>query len=75
VVEVSDKLIKAFDARRTDPLPPNQLPGKEHITVDSRNWTVLFTAAAIASIRLSEDLGFLDEGSDKMKSEKKDRTV
>ncbi|KAJ6018805.1 hypothetical protein N7499_010014 [Penicillium canescens] len=37
--------------------------------------TMLFTAAAIASIRLSEDLGFLDEGSDKVKSEKKDRTV
>jgi cytochrome P450 len=75
VAEVSGKLIKAFDARCTDPLPPNQLPRKEHLTVDYRNWTVLFTAAAIASIGLSEDLGFLDEGSDKVKSEKKDGTV
>ncbi|KAJ5749209.1 uncharacterized protein N7511_010905 [Penicillium nucicola] len=75
VAEVTGKLIKAFDHRCTDPLPPNQLPQKEHLTVDYRNWTVLFTAAAITSIGLSEDLGFLDEGSDNVKSEKKDGTI
>ncbi|KAL1846530.1 hypothetical protein Plec18167_005356 [Paecilomyces lecythidis] len=72
VADVSRKLIKAFDARCTDPLPSNQLPKKEDLTVDYRNWTVLFTASAIASIGLSEDLGFLDDGSDKVISESKD---
>ncbi|KAJ5475337.1 hypothetical protein N7539_008403 [Penicillium diatomitis] len=75
VADVSRKLIKAFDARCTDPLPPTQLPKKEDLTVDYRNWTVLFTATAIASIGLSEDLGFLNEGSDKVISESKDGTT
>ena len=75
VADVSGKLIKAFDARCTDPLPPNQLPKEEDLTVDYRNWTVLFAASAIASIGLSEDLGFLNEGSDTVKSESKDGTV
>jgi cytochrome P450 len=75
VADVSAKLIKAFDKRCTDPLPPNQNPNEEDLTVDYRNWTVLWTAAAIANIGLSEDLGFLDEGSDTVKSESKDGTV
>lgn len=75
VADVSAKLIKAFDKRCTDPLPPNQNPKKEDLTVDYRNWTVLWTAAAIANIGLSEDLGFLDEGSDTVKAEKKDGTI
>lgn len=75
VAEVSSKLIKAFDKRCTDPLPPNQNPKKEDLTIDYRNWTVLWTAAAIANIGLSEDLGFLNEGSDKIKSECKDGSI
>ncbi|KAJ6027686.1 uncharacterized protein N7446_003718 [Penicillium canescens] len=75
VADVSAKLIKAFDKRCTDPLPPNQNPKEEDLTVDYRNWTVLWTAAAIANIGLSEDLGFLNEGSDTVKSESKDGTV
>ncbi|KAJ5105899.1 hypothetical protein NUU61_003246 [Penicillium alfredii] len=75
VAAVSAKLIKAFDDRCTDPLPPNQNPKKEDLTIDYRNWTVLWTAAAIANIALSEDLGFLNEGSDTIKSESKDGTV
>ena len=75
VADVSGKLIRAFDARCTDPLPPNQLPKEEDLKVDYRNWTVLFTAAAIANIGLSEDLGFLNEGSDKVKCEQKDGSV
>lgn len=75
VADVSGKLIRAFDARCTDPLLPGELPLKEDVTVDYRKWTVLFTAAAIANVGLSEDLGFLDEGSDIVKSEKMDETV
>lgn len=75
VAEVSAKLIKSFDKRCTEPLFPNQTPKKEDLTVEYRNWTVLWTAAAIANIGLSEDLGFLDEGCDNIKSERKDGTV
>ncbi|KAJ5652577.1 hypothetical protein N7507_010003 [Penicillium longicatenatum] len=77
VADVSAKLIKAFDERCTSPLPPNHTenPKKEDLTIDFRNWTVLWTAAAIANIGLSEDLGFLDEGSDIVKCESKDGTV
>lgn len=75
VADVTRKVIKAFDSRCTDPLPPRQLPKSEDLTVDYRNWTVLFTASAIANIGLSEDLGFLENGLDKVKSESKDGTV
>ncbi|XHG09908.1 hypothetical protein AWENTII_012944 [Aspergillus wentii] len=75
VAAVSGKLIKAFDQRCTDPLPPNQNPKQEDLTVDYRNWMVLWTAAAIANIGLSEDLGFLEEGTDTIKSEAKDGTI
>ncbi|KAJ5669573.1 hypothetical protein N7462_010643 [Penicillium macrosclerotiorum] len=75
VADVTGKLIKAFDARCTDPLPPSHVPKKQDLTVDYRNWTVLFASTAIANIGLSEDLGFLNEGSDKVPSESKDGTV
>ncbi|KAJ5575222.1 hypothetical protein N7450_009121 [Penicillium hetheringtonii] len=75
VADVSGKLIKAFDKRCTTSLPSNTLPSEEDLNVDYRRWTVLFAAAAIANIGLSEDLGFLDEGSDFVKSESKDGTV
>jgi hypothetical protein len=43
--------------------------------VDYRNSTVLFAAAEIANIGLSEDLGFLDEGSDQVKAGNKDGSM
>lgn len=75
VADVSAKLIKAFDARCTDPLPPNTIPAKDDLQVDYRHWTVLFAGAAIANIGLSEDLGFLNEGKDTIKSEARDGSV
>lgn len=69
VAGVTGKLIKAFDARRTDPLLPGAVPETKDLTVHYRNWTVLFAAAAIANIGLSDDLGFLDEGSDQVRAE------
>lgn len=75
VADVSSKLMKAFDKRCTDPLLPGTLSTSEDLSVDYRKWTVLFAAAAIANIGLSEDLGFLDEGSDLIKSESKDGTI
>ncbi len=75
VADVTGKLIQAFDARCTAPLSPGAVPETKDLTVDFRNWTVLFTAVAIASIGLSEDLGFLSEGTDNVKAEFKDGTV
>lgn len=75
VADVTGKLIKAFDARCTNPLAPGAMPETKELTVDYRNWTVLFAAAAIANIGLSEDLGFLDEGTDQVKSESHDGTI
>ncbi|KAJ6087757.1 hypothetical protein N7467_006671 [Penicillium canescens] len=62
VADVSVKLIKAFDKRCTNLLRLNQNLNKEDLT----------TVAAIANIGLSEDLGFLGEGSDTVKSKSKD---
>ncbi|KAJ5906087.1 uncharacterized protein N7473_003003 [Penicillium subrubescens] len=64
VADVTGKLIKAFDPRCTGSLSPGTIPETKDLTVDYRNWTVLFAATAIANIGLSEDLGLLDEGSD-----------
>jgi hypothetical protein len=67
VADVTGKLIKAFDPRCTGSLSPGTIPETKDLTVDYRNWTVLFAATAIANIGLSEDLGLLDEGSDQVK--------
>jgi cytochrome P450 len=75
VADVTGKLIKAFDPRCTGSLSPGTIPETKDLTVDYRNWTVLFAAAAFANIGLSEDLGLLDEGSDQVKAEYKDGTV
>lgn len=75
VVDMTGRLMKAFDGKCTSPLPPNQLPKKEDLTIDYRMWTNLFTIAAIANIGLSEDLRFIDQGSDRIKSEAMDGTV
>ncbi|KAJ5460753.1 uncharacterized protein N7458_002305 [Penicillium daleae] len=75
VADVTRKLIDAFDARCTYSLSPGTVPETKDLTVDFRDWTVLFAAAAIANIGLSEDLGFLDTGSDQVKSESRDGTI
>lgn len=46
MADVSGKLIKAFDARCTEPLSPGAVPETKDLTVDFRNWTVLFAATA-----------------------------
>ena len=75
VADLIGKLVQAFDARCTTPLSPGAVTDTKDLNVDFRNWTVLFAAAAIANIGLSEDLGFLSEGTDNVKAEFKDGTV
>ncbi|KAL2441232.1 Cytochrome P450 monooxygenase [Exophiala dermatitidis] len=75
VADMAGRLIRAFDARCTAPLPAGQDPKEEDLTIDYRKWTNLFTVAAIANIGLSEDLGFLDRGDDLITSEAADGTL
>lgn len=69
VTDMVTRIIKQFDSHCTTPLPTGQLPKDEDLTIDCRNWTNLFTIAAIAYIGLSEDIGFLDQGNDAIISE------
>ncbi|PYH79468.1 cytochrome protein [Aspergillus uvarum CBS 121591] len=75
VADMTRRIIGAFDARCTDPLPNGYRPKEEDLTVDYRLWTNLFTIAAIANIGLSEDIRFLDQGNDQITSESMDGTI
>jgi hypothetical protein len=67
--KVADKTIKLnryLDQCCTAPLAPGELPRTEDVNVDYRKWTNFFTLDAIADIGLSDKLGFLDRGNDKV---------
>ena len=76
VADMTSRMIKAFDARCTTPLPATQTrPFPEDLNIDYRMWSNLFTVQAIANIGLSEDLKFLDQGSDLITAERMDGTL
>lgn len=76
VSDMTARLIRVCDGKCTEPLPPSvQVPEERDLTLDFRSWTNHFTVAAIANIGLSEDLGFLEQGSDKISSESMDWRV
>ncbi|KAL4760661.1 cytochrome P450 [Aspergillus foveolatus] len=76
VSDMTARLIRVFDDRCTEALRPSvQVPEERDLTLDFRSWTNHFTVAAIANIGLSEDLGFLEQGSDKISSESMDGQV
>lgn len=75
VGDMTERLVRAFDKRCTEPLHPGESPKEADLRVDYRIWTNLYTIAAIASIGLSEDLRFLDQGSDLVKSESRNGNV
>lgn len=72
VADMTNRLIRAFDARCTAPIAHGQRPKKEDLYVDYRMWSNLFTIAAIANIGLSEDIHFLEQGNDLIVSERMD---
>lgn len=75
--KVADKtlrMIKHFDQCCTAPLKPSTVPKQEDVNVDYREWTNYFTLDAIADIGLSERLGFLDQGSDRISARRLDGT-
>lgn len=67
VADKTARLMRHFDKRCTPPLPKGSFPEKNDLTVDYREWTNYFSLDAIADIGLSEILGFLDNGNDKIK--------
>jgi cytochrome P450 len=67
--KVADKMARLrrhLDQCCTSPLAPGKLPEPGDLNVDYRKWTNFFTLDAIADIGLSETLGFLDRGHDKV---------
>ncbi|KAI4659648.1 uncharacterized protein J4E79_006183 [Alternaria viburni] len=72
VADKTQKLLKHFDECCTSPLPPGQLPKPEDVNLDYRKWTNFFTLDAIADIGLSDKLGFLDRGHDRVTGRRTD---
>ncbi|KAF6806240.1 Benzoate 4-monooxygenase 4 [Colletotrichum sojae] len=73
VADKVDRLFKQLDKRCTGPLPKGQMfPEPKDLTVDYRKWTNFFTLDAIADIGLSERLGLLDRGHDRVTAQRKD---
>ncbi|KAF2233794.1 cytochrome P450 monooxygenase [Viridothelium virens] len=69
VADMTNRMVKAFDTRCTEPLESGRPVEKEDLTIDFWMWANYFAVAAIANIGLSEDLGFLEQGSDLVTSE------
>ncbi|KAH7072714.1 cytochrome P450 monooxygenase [Paraphoma chrysanthemicola] len=66
VADKTMKLNRHLDQCCTAPLAPGELPKPEDVNVDYRKWTNFFTLDAIADIGLSDKLGFLDRGHDRV---------
>src|SRR5580658_7182100 len=75
VADKTARLIKHFDECCTAPLSQGvHVPPSADLTVDYRKWTNFFTLDAIADIGLSERLGFLDRGHDRVVGQRTDGT-
>lgn len=74
--KVADKcarMMAHFDKMCTKPLPQGHtVPAKEDLNVDYRAWSNFFSLDAIADIGLSERLGFLDNGHDRIMARRTD---
>jgi cytochrome P450 len=75
VADKTARLMRHFDKCCTASLPKESVvPEKTDLTVDYREWTNYFSLDAIADIGLSEILGFLDNGNDRIKGRRSDGT-
>ncbi|KAK5110313.1 hypothetical protein LTR85_001294 [Meristemomyces frigidus] len=76
VADKTVRFIRGCDAHCTSPLPAGQSkPDTKDLSLDYRAWANYFTLDAIADIGLSERLGFLDQGNDKVFGERMDGTI
>ncbi|KAJ5115852.1 hypothetical protein N7456_000200 [Penicillium angulare] len=74
VADTTARLLNAFDARCTEPLPAGSNPMKSDLTIEFNHWINLFTIEAINSIALSSTLGVLEQGDDVVTAERMDGT-
>ena len=73
VADKVTKLFAQFDRCCTSPLPPGQkYPDPKDVTIDYRAWTNFFTLDAITDIGLSEPLGLLERGHDRVVAQRLD---
>ena len=75
VADKTDRMIQHFDRCCTNALKPGRFPDSEELNVDYREWTNYFTLDAIADIGLSEKLGLLDNGHDRVSARRTDDTT
>lgn len=76
VADKTERFIRGCDAACTAPLNKEfERPDPKDLTFDYRAWTNFFTLDAIADIGLSERLGFLDQGSDRVRAETMDGKI
>ncbi|KAL2436834.1 Cytochrome P450 monooxygenase efuB [Exophiala dermatitidis] len=76
VADKTARLIAHFDKCCTAPLTKERpIPDPSDLKVDYRAWTNFFTIEAIADIGLSEKLGFLDHGHDRITGRRTDGTT
>jgi cytochrome P450 len=75
VADKTERFLKAADARRTLPLKKYEKPAPEDLSFDYRAFGNFFSLDAIADIGLSEHLGFLDQGHDRVSAQTMDGKV
>ncbi|KAM5345984.1 hypothetical protein ACJ41O_011845 [Fusarium nematophilum] len=76
VADKVQRMIAHFDKCCTAPLPEGvRYPDPKDVNVDFRAWTNFFSLDAIADIGLSERLGLLDRGHDRVEAQKKNGTT
>ncbi|KAI1130801.1 cytochrome P450 [Nemania abortiva] len=73
VTDKVQRLFRKFDQCCTDPLPKEHIyPDPKDVTLDYRQWTNYFTLDAITDIGLSQSLGLLDRGNDRVAAQRPD---
>lgn len=75
VADKTEKLLKHFDHCCTAPLKLGEPVKSEDVNLDYRKWTNFFTLDAIADIGLSDPLGFLVNGHDRVTGRRLDGTT
>jgi cytochrome P450 len=73
VADKTARMIRHFDRCCTEAMPRgSKVPDAKDLNVDYRAWSNFFSLDAIADIGLSEKLGFLDQGHDRVTARRTD---
>lgn len=75
VADKTARMIRHFDRCCSEAMPRgSKVPDAKDLNVDYRAWSNFFSLDAIADIGLSEKLGFLDQGHDRVTARRTDGT-